>query len=127
MLQPNELKTGNFVLYNTIGSVPLSDYRFEKPKELCKVTGFDGDKVVLEFMDESVRKEFSPEVHTAHINISPVHLTEDILKACQLESNKTNLKKLGNVYHFNGTEVKYLHQLQNKFAEAEGRPLMVQL
>ncbi len=125
MVQLQDLRAGNYVFYNTIGSVPLTDYRFENPRELCRVTGLEPEKVVLQFLDEQIRNEFSPEVHTHLINISPVRLSPEIVDACRLEDNHFQLLPNGEDYRYKDQTVKYLHQLQNLYADATGQALEV--
>ena len=125
MIPAAELRTGNYVLYNTLGSVPLSDYRFEKAKELCRVAGFDGDKVVVLFLDEGVQNAFSPDVHTAAINLSPVHLTSDIVASCHFGDNNFRLSPAKEGYRYNHAMVHYLHQLQNIYFDTTGQELQV--
>jgi hypothetical protein len=127
MMQANELRKGNYVLYNTIGSVPLSEYRFEHPKELCRVQGFEEDKIILAFMDEKIRNDFSPEVYTAAINISPVHLTPEVVEGCQLSDTHFRLEANEDHYRYEDKVLKYLHQLQNLYADVTGQELRVDL
>jgi hypothetical protein len=88
MIKAAELRTGNIIYYNTLGSVTLTDYTFNNPKELCKVCGWDSEKVGVAFIDEAIQKDFTDCIYTADVNLSPVHLTPEVLEIC-------NFSKIG--------------------------------
>lgn len=149
MIKATELRTGNIVYYNTIGSIPLNNYTFNNPKELCSVCAWDAEKIGVLFIDKALQTAFKGCTYTANVNLSPVHLTPEVLELCNFtkigsgtnpdtneeetvfENNDLYLSVINNKVFLKIGITQYpinaLHQLQNIYLVLKGNELEINL